>query len=156
MLLSHKGNKCKRRIIFYRILTVIINLDTTSDDRVSNIKEMIRGFLFDVYPIDDKLVFWIKNKETKRIEIPWTVSLYVASTKSRLQRLETNPLIKPFVKKFNSVLKTEQVSDTKKSTVLQIITKKSSEILNLAKNIEKLDVFGKYRLYNVDIPSEQM
>ena len=117
---------------------------------------MIHGFLFDVYPIDDKIVLWIKSKETKRIEIPWTVSLYVASTKSRLQRLETNPLIKPFVKKFKNVTKTEQVSDTKKSKVLQITTKKSSEILNLAKNIEKLDVFGKYRLYNVDIPPEQM
>ena len=156
MLFSHKGNKCKRRAILHRILIVITNPDTTSDDRVSDIKEMTQGFLFDIYPIDDKIVLWIKDKKTKRIEIPWTASLYVASTKLKLERLETNPLIKPLVKKFVNTTKKEQVSDTKNSKVLQITTKRSSEILKLAKNIERLDTFGKYRLYNVDVPPEQM
>ena len=48
------------------------------------------------------------------------------------------------------------MSDTKKSKVLQITTKRSSEVLKIAKNIERLDTFGKYRLYNVDVPPEQM
>ena len=116
---------------------------------------MTQGLLFDVYPLDDKIVLWIKDKKSKRIEIPWTASLYVASTKSRLERLETNPVVKPLAKKFTRVNKTERASDTKKSKVLQITTKRSSEIINLAKNIERLDTFGRYRLYNVDVPPEQ-
>ena len=137
MLFSHKGNKCKRRAVFHRIPVTITNLDTTPDDRVFDIKEMTQGLLFDIYPINDKIVLWIKDKKTKRIEIPWTASLYVASTKSRLQRLETNPLLKPFVKKFTNVTKTEQVSHAIKSKVLQITTKRSSEVLKLAKKYRK-------------------
>jgi len=118
---------------------------------------MISGYLFDVYPLDDKIILWIKNnKKTHRIETQWTPSLYVASnSKYKLDRLETNSRIKPFVKQYKRTSKIEQVSDLEKSQVLQITVKKSSDLLKLAKNIERLDTFGNYRLYNVDVPPEQ-
>ena len=34
--------------------------------------------------------------------------------------------------------------------------KKSSNFVKLAKNIERLEIFGVYRLYNVDIPPKQI
>ena len=119
---------------------------------------MTTGWLFDAYSLEDRIILWIKNnKKTHRIERQWTPSLYVASdSKSKLDRLQTNPAIKPFVKQFNKVNRIERVSDLTKSEVLQITVKKSSELVMLAKNIERLDKFGAYRLYNVDVPPEQL
>ena len=119
---------------------------------------MITGWLFDAYSLDGKIILWIKDdKKTHRIEKQWTPSIYVASdSESKLDILQTNPLIKPFVKQFNKVNRIERVSDLTKSKVLRITAKKSSELVMLAKNIERLDRFGAYRLYNVDVPPEQM
>ena len=118
---------------------------------------MIIGWLFDAYSLDDKIILWIKNNKClHRIEKQWTPSLFVASdSKSKLDRLETNTIIKSFAKQFKRTNKIEQVSDLKKSQVLQITMKKSSELFKIAKNIERLDLFGVYRLYNVDVPPEQ-
>ena len=119
---------------------------------------MITGWLFDIYSLDDRIILWVKNnKKTYRIEKQWTPSLYIASdSKSKLRRLENHPTIKPFVKQYGKTNRTEQVFDIKESQVLQLRVKRSSELIKLAKNIERLDTFGSYRLYNVDIPPEQM
>ncbi|NND86140.1 MAG: hypothetical protein HKM23_02180, partial [Nitrosopumilus sp.] len=119
---------------------------------------MIEGWLFDAYVLDDKIILWIKSKhKIHRIGKQWTPSLYVASnSKSKLKRLETNPVIKPFVKQFKRIKKFEKASDVKSSWVLQISVKKSGDLVKLAKNIERLDKFGVYRLYNVDVPAEQI
>jgi len=119
---------------------------------------MITGWLFDAYSLEDRIILWIKNqKKLHRIEKQWTPSLYVASNnKFKLERLQTNAIIKPFVKQFRTVNRIEKVSDLKESKVLQITVKKSSELVMLARNIERLDKFGTYRLYNVDIPVEQL
>ncbi len=119
---------------------------------------MTEGWLFDAYTLDEKIILWIKNnKRLHKIEKQWTPSLYVAcDSKSKLEKLETNDIIKPFVKRFIRTNKIEQDSDLEKSSVLQITVRKSNELVKLAKIIEKLDRFGVYRLYNVDIPPEQM
>ena len=118
---------------------------------------MTTGYLFDIYPLDDKIILWIKsNKKIHRIETLWTPSLYVASdSKYKLDRLEKISTIKPFVKQYERINKIEKVSDLEKSLVLKITVKKTSDLLSLAKNIEKLDTFGNYKLYNVDVPPEQ-
>jgi DNA polymerase-2 len=119
---------------------------------------MTEGWLFDAYTLDEKIILWIKNnKRLHKIEKQWTPSLYVAcDSKPKLEKLETNDIIKPFVKQFIRTNKIEQDSDLEKSSVLQITVRKSNELVKLAKIIEKLDRFGVYRLYNVDIPPEQM
>ena len=56
-------------------------------------------------------------------------SLYAASdSKSKLERLQTNPTIKPFVRQFKTVNRIEKVSDLKESKVLQITVKNSSDV----------------------------
>jgi DNA polymerase-2 len=119
---------------------------------------MTAGWLFDAYSLDDRIILWTKNNQKlRRIEKQWTPSLYVASdSKSKLERLRTNAIIKPFVKRFRTVNRIEKVSDLKESKVLEITVKKSSELVLLARNIERLDKFGAYRLYNVDVPPEQL
>jgi DNA polymerase-2 len=117
---------------------------------------MICGWLFDVYPLDDKIILWIKNKKIHRLEKQWTPCLYVASdTRYKLDKLRKNSEITSLIKKYEWINKIEKVSDLKESCVLKFTVKKSSNLLHLGKTIEKLDKFGVYRLYNVDIPPAQ-
>ena len=108
---------------------------------------MTIGWLFDAYTLDGKIILWIKNKISHRIENPWTPSIFVASdSKSKLSKLETNTIIKPFVKEYTRTKKFEHASDLKKSQVLKITVKKSTDLFKLAKAIERLEIFGVYRL----------
>ena len=117
---------------------------------------MITGWLFDIYPLNDKIVLWFKNKKTYRIEKQWTASLYVASdSKTKLEKLQRTSKILSLVKKYTWEKRFEKVFDTKKSKTLKLSLKNSSHLLSLAKTIEELDVFGTYRLYNVDVPPAQ-
>ncbi|NIM26096.1 MAG: hypothetical protein GTN35_03730 [Nitrososphaeria archaeon] len=117
---------------------------------------MISGWLFDVYPLNDKIILWIKNKKTHRIEKQWSASLYVASdSKYKLEKLQKNSKIISLIKKYTWESKFEKVFDTKKSLVLKLVLKNSSHLLQLGKTIEELDAFGAYKLYNVDIPPAQ-
>lgn len=116
---------------------------------------MITGWLYDVYPLRDRIVLWIKNKKMFRIEKEWTPSLYVSSDKLKLDNLLKNQKILSFVKYIEWVDRSERVSDLTKSKVLKLTVKDSSQLVRLAKTIEEIDSFGVYRLYNVDIPPEQ-
>ena len=116
---------------------------------------MIRGWLFDVYPLDDKIILWIKNKKIHRLEKQWTPCLYVASDRYKLDKLRKNPKIISLVKNYEWVNKIEKVSDIEESKVLKFTVKKSSDLIRLGKTIEELDKFGVYRLYNVDVPPAQ-
>ncbi len=116
---------------------------------------MIRGWLFDVYTLDDKIILWIKNKKIHRLEKQWTPCLYVASDRYKLDKLRKNPKIISLVKNYEWVNKIEKVSDIEESKVLKFTVKKSSDLIRLGKTIEELDKFGVYRLYNVDVPPAQ-
>ncbi|MCZ6582754.1 MAG: hypothetical protein O6761_06260 [Thaumarchaeota archaeon] len=116
---------------------------------------MIRGWLFDVYPLDDKIILWIKNKKIYRLEKQWAPCLYVASDRYKLDKLRKNPKIISLVKNYEWVNKIEKVSDIEESKVLKFTVKKSSDLIRLGKTIEELDKFGVYRLYNVDVPPAQ-
>lgn len=116
---------------------------------------MITGCLFDVYPLRDRIILWIKNKKMFRIEKEWTPSLYVSSNQYKLDKLLQNSKVFSLIKYAQWVDRIEKVSDLTASKVLKLIVKDSSQLVRLAKTIEEIDSFGVYRLYNVDIPPEQ-
>jgi DNA polymerase I len=119
----------------------------------------ISGNLFDIYHLKDRMILWIKEKNgnTKRIECVWSPSIYVASdTKDELTSLIRNEKILYFVKEYEFVNRFESPSDMDKTQVLKLTANDSSQIVTLAKSIEKLcKRFGHYRLYNIDISPEQ-
>ena len=59
---------------------------------------MISGWLFDLYPLDNKMIFWIKQENGKTIRLEdssWSHSIYVASDcdsyrKSLIDSIERN------------------------------------------------------------------
>ena len=119
----------------------------------------ISGNLFDIYHLKDRMILWIKEKDgnAKRIEYVWSPSIYVASdTKDELTSLIRNEKILYFVKEYEFVNRFESPSDMDKTQVLKLTANDSSQIVTLAKSIEKLcKRFGHYRLYNIDISPEQ-
>lgn len=114
----------------------------------------VNGWLFDAYPLRDKMVFWIKdaNDHIVRLEEYWTPSIYVGSdNKSNLETLRNNQAVKHYIKSSNYVSRRERIRDHDESMVLEVTLADSSKVMSLANAIEDIDVHDKFRLYNVDI-----
>src|SRR5690242_3017877 len=129
---------------------------------------MISGWLFDAYPLEDKMVFWIKQQNGNTIRLEdngWSHSIYVASDdKSNLKSIvnevqqNNNNNISSLVKDYEFISRYEKITNNNKSDVLKLILYDSTKALTLAKRIEAINgnsEFGKLRLYNVDLAPEQ-
>ena len=104
---------------------------------------MVEGWIFDVYPLQDKMVIWIKKKDGSiRLEdSSWSYCLYVAADdKSELLSLLEEEQIMKAVEDYEFVLRYERLSDTIKSRVLKLSLKEATKALRLARQIES---FGK-------------
>jgi len=113
----------------------------------------ISGWLFDVYPLKDKMIFWVKTAEGKavRLEDNWSHSIYVAADgKHDLDSLANNSGVKYYVKTVKFVSRYEKMTNGEKSQVLKLTLLDSSKAVKLASLIEDND-YRKYRLYNVDV-----
>jgi DNA polymerase elongation subunit (family B) len=137
---------------------------------------MISGWLFDAYPLDNKMVFWIKQEDGSTIRLEdnsWGHSVYIASDcNSYLKSLivdntlvdsnddvvVANDSIASLVKNYEFVSRYESIIDVTKSDVLKLKLADSTKALTLARKIEAIDgnhQFGKYRIYNVDVLPSQ-
>lgn len=124
----------------------------------------MNGWLFDIYHLKDRMILWIKERKgtVKRVEYVWSPSIYVASDlKSELVDLVGNSRISSSIKEYRFEYKFEYPSSAtvyprQRDEALRLTLSDSLQILNLARQIEKLsNRFGHYRLYNVDISPEQ-
>jgi len=94
----------------------------------------LTGWLLDVYPLQDKIILWIKqdnNNNTLRLEDNWTNSIYVAAdNKADLESLllsllnnkenkKGNNDTRSLIKEYKFVSRYERIIDTTKSFVLQ-------------------------------------
>jgi DNA polymerase, archaea type len=123
---------------------------------------LVKGWLFDSYPLQDKMVFWIKQEngggDTIRLDDDsWSHSIYVAADdKSDLKSIlkEEGENIAWLIKDYEFTPKYERITDSTKSEVLKLTLSDSTKALTLARKIETLGgkkKFGKFRLYNVDL-----
>jgi DNA polymerase-2 len=109
------------------------------------------------------MIFWIKLKDLKvsdkkngyiRIEDEWQKFFYIASNnKSNLEQIIQNDSIASLIRSYNFVKRFERITDTKKSTVLKLLSFDGN--LKLANIIEKMNRYQDFRLYNVDLLAEQ-
>lgn len=115
---------------------------------------MYSGWLFDAYARNDRMVFWIrqKNGKTIKLEDEWCHPIYVAADDNWLfeQILASEDIVK-HIANSQIVSKYENLTDAKESNVLQLRLKDSNSATNVASIIEKKFSFGKIRLYNVDV-----
>jgi DNA polymerase elongation subunit (family B) len=118
----------------------------------------VSGWLFDAYPLNDKMVFWIKtpNGSCIRLEDRWTHSIYVAANnRTDLEKLTTNATILHYVKNFTFVQRLERIADHEKSEVLKLTLADSRKAVTLGNAIEDIDHDDRFRLYNVDVMPPQ-
>jgi len=114
----------------------------------------VSGWLFDAYPMNDKMVVWLKTEDgrTIRLEDDWTCSIYVASeNKIDLEAISKNKAVQHYIKSHAFVQKYERITDHEQSTVLKLNLTDSTKATALANAIEDIDVYDKFRLYNVDV-----
>src|ERR687885_2292065 len=130
---------------------------------------MISSWLFDIYPLDNEMVFWIKQEDGSTIRLEdnsWGHSVYVASDcNSYLKSVDNtlidsndddviNDSIASLVKNYEFVSRYESITDVTKSDVLKLKLADSTKALILARKIEAIDgnhEFGMHRTYNVDV-----
>ncbi|MGA9152382.1 MAG: 3'-5' exonuclease, partial [Candidatus Nitrosopolaris sp.] len=121
---------------------------------------VVSGCLFDAYPINGKMVFWIKqeNHTTIRLEDDnWTHSVYAASDDKTI----LNSILSMKDKRISDLTKYcefkshyERITDTVRSDVLKITLVDSTKAVILARMIESRyghNSFCNVRLYNVDL-----
>jgi DNA polymerase, archaea type len=119
--------------------------------------EVAEGWIFDAYPLADKMVIWIKEKNRNKIirlqDSNWKYSVYVAAEyKDELISLSKQSIIREEVNNYEFVSKYEKITDTNKSTVLKLSLNYPSKALTLSKQIQAFGGrFDRFRLYNVDL-----
>lgn len=121
------------------------------------VMQMIEGWIFDAYPLADKMVIWIKEKSQNKIvrlqDSNWKYSVYVAAEcRDELISLSEQPTIREGVNDYEFVSKYEKITDTNKSTVLKLSLNYPTKALTLAKQIQAFGGrFDRFRLYNADL-----
>src|SRR3712207_4041372 len=109
-------------------------------------RPIANGWLFDIYHIKDQMILWIIQKQgnVKRLEYPWSPSIYVASDlKKKLSALLDDGRILSLIKGHNFEYKLEYpsssiIKDCLNKEVLKLTLADSFCILNLARRIERL------------------
>ena len=118
----------------------------------------MRGWVLDLYPeAPGKMVVWLKLEDgsTRRLVDRWSPSIYAASD----DRKDLADLEKGRGKEFawsRRVSKYERATDRAESEVLELVVDDARKMASLAEAVERSRPFGAYRLYNVDVPPEQM
>ena len=126
----------------------------------------IAGHILDLYPLNDTMIIWIKEKHNNNNIVrvkdeEWNHSIYVASDNkadltSLLHHIHSNNKIMKFVSCYEFTNKYERIMDSQKSEVLRLELSDPTKATTVARSIERFgNVFGKYRLYNVDLSPAQ-
>ena len=85
---------------------------------------MTSGWLFDAYPLDNKMIFWIKQEDGNIIRLEdnnWNYSVYVASDNNDytylLKSIQDDEKL---IKEYDFALRYERINDTKQSKILKL------------------------------------
>jgi DNA polymerase elongation subunit (family B) len=119
----------------------------------------MRGWILDVYPEKTSISAWLKLEDgsVRKITERWNHSIFVASESiSELKEILRNERIINSLSSYRFVSRYERITDNEPRDVLQLYVLDNSLIKKLADEIEGLGPLGKYRLYNVDVPSSQL
>lgn len=123
------------------------------------------GNILDLYPLNETMIIWIKEIHNNNIirvkDKEWNHSIYVASDNkadltSLLRHIHIDDMAMKLVSCYEFTNRYERITDSKKSEVLRLELLDPTKATALAKIIETYkNVFGKYRLYNVDLSPAQ-
>jgi DNA polymerase, archaea type len=123
------------------------------------------GNILDLYPLNDRMIIWIKEERNNSIirieDKEWSSSIYVTTDNksdliSLLIYIQNNDKTMKLIKSYNLTNQYERITDSQKSEILRLQLSDPTIVITLAKRIERFgNIFGKYRLYNIDLPPAQ-
>src|SRR5919109_5593299 len=107
---------------------------------------VIKGWLFDVYPLGNRMVFWIKQENGNTIRLEdncWSHSIYIASDQEddnldlKKKLILQDQGIIDLIKDYEFVSKYEKITDRIRSDVLKLTLSDPTKALTLARRIER-------------------
>jgi DNA polymerase, archaea type len=115
------------------------------------------GWLFDAYHRQGKMVCWVwRSDGAVKFTDSWSPQIYAAADgRADLEAILGNGETMQFVQDHEFVERREKITDLKKSTVLKLTIADPAKMPAVARRIERLGRFGRYRLYNVDVQPAQ-
>jgi DNA polymerase I len=120
----------------------------------------VRGWIFDLYPEKPgQIAVWIKkeNGECQKLIDEWQPSFYVsAPSEEDLAKLMWYLPKNEVSAEYEYVEKYLRLQAQKRTKVLKVTVPDDTSLRLLANFIWRLGEYGKYRLWNVDIPLPQM
>jgi len=121
--------------------------------------EKIEGWILDLHPGHaGEMTIWVKTREGSCLQVvdQWYPALYVAGIKDDLIRLTRRLEAESSVLGWRFVERYTRLEDFNPSEVLEVTVADGSRLRSLAQELLKLGGYGRLRLYNVDVPPEQM
>jgi len=135
-------------------------LKNSSQPYNPNSGEKVKGWILDLYPNKTgKMVVWIKTEDEKclRLVNKWNPFFYVsAPTDGDLTKLLRYLSRIDLSAKYEFVEKFVKLQDVDRSKVLKVTVPDADGLWPLASTIWRLGNYGRYRLWNIDIPPSQM
>ena len=120
----------------------------------------VRGWILDLYPEKaGEIAVWIKTEEGRCLKVvdEWSPSFYVSAPSEKdliklTWYLPKNdiPVEYDFVEKFI------RLQDSERSKVLKVTVPDDASLKSISRTIWQLGDYGKYRLWNLDIPLSQL
>ena len=117
----------------------------------------MRGWILDLYPGNPgEMVVWLKREDGQAVRLVdrWSPSIFIA-TDSMADLERPLKIVGSEFAWTKPARKREKVTDTERSEVVEAKVKDARKTQQVAGRIERLGPFGAYRLYNVDVPSNQ-
>ena len=112
------------------------------------------GWILDLYHRDGQMIVWLKKQDGSCVRLvdDWKPRLHVCGQTRDLLDLAC----KPYVPNARFVEKFEKAGDRERTRSLEIEVRNDKEAGSLARRIQRLGNYSKFRLYDVDIPAAQM
>jgi len=112
------------------------------------------GWILDLYHKAGQMVIWLKKTDDScvRLTDPWKPKIHVGGSYRDLLDLACRPGLENaiFVERY------EKAGDRERSRVLEIEVDGDREAVGLARKLEQVGRYSKFRFYDIDVPSPQM
>jgi len=120
----------------------------------------VKGWILDIYPEKGgEMAIWVKTEKGRCLKVVdnWSPSFYVsAPSEEDLTKLTWYMPTNEVAVEYEFAEKFVGLQDSERSKVLKVTVPDSAELRFMAKAIWQIGDYGKYRLWNVDIPLSQM
>ncbi len=124
----------------------------------SNNRQVIKGWILDVYPTEQgQVAVWIISESDERIRLidNFQPTIYVSAEQDEIERLASRFYNNQDIATWDFTYKYAQPTDTEKTRVLEITLKDYRKATQLTRQILRLGEYTKYKIHNCDLRADR-